>query len=57
MTAQDAAYGKPKTLERSVLDDGLTGVFTARRRETARRTEKWRDGQLIEADGQYQQTS
>jgi hypothetical protein len=52
VTAQDTLDGKPESLERTVLHDGLTGIFGTGGGETAGRGCERGDELAIEQDGQ-----
>ena len=51
VTAQDTLDGKPESLERTVLHDGLTGIFGTGGGETAGRGCERGDELAIEQDG------
>ena len=50
-----AADSKPETLERTVLDNGLTSILATRGSETTGRGSHRGDDGLVETDGGYQQ--
>lgn len=54
MAAEDAAKGKPASLEESVLPEGLKGVLRAGGGEAAAGGGKRRDAHLVESYQQHQ---
>lgn len=57
MAAQDATDSQIKSLERTMLLDGLHGILRAGRGEATRRPYQWGDETLIKVDGQQEQPS
>lgn len=55
MATEKAADSKPETLERTVLDNGLTSILATRGSETTGRRSHRGDDGLVETDGGYQQ--
>ena len=55
MASEKAADSKPETLERTVLDNGLTSILATRGSETTGRRSHRGDDGLVETDGGYQQ--
>ena len=55
VATEKAADSKPETLERTVLDNGLTSILATRRCKSARGTQQGRYSDLIEANGEHQQ--
>lgn len=55
MATEKAADSKPETLERTVLDNGLTSILATRGSETTGRRGHRGDDGLVETDGGYQQ--
>ena len=51
VAAQQTANGEVETLDGAVLQDGLTGIFTAGGGEAAGGPQEGGDGYLIETDG------
>lgn len=54
MATQDTPHGQIESLQRAVLQDGLTGIFGTRRRKPARGTQQRRNANLIKPDRNYQ---
>lgn len=55
VATEKAADSKPETLERTVLDNGLTSILATRGSETTGRRSHRGDDGLVETDGGYQQ--
>lgn len=57
MTAQDAFQGEPEAFQGTVAGYSFYRILTARGREPARCRKHRRDAQLIETDGEYEETA
>ena len=55
VAAQDTLHGQPKTLDRAMLDECLTGIFGARGSVSACGGGKRGDTPLVKIDGDEQQ--